>query len=79
MSEKLSPELQQAVDAHDGCLSVPAGDRNYVVMSMKLFRDMLGVGTEEELQQSLQSIDRGQADVAAGRTRPFRDVLAELA
>ncbi|WP_197996235.1 hypothetical protein [Gimesia panareensis] len=47
-------------------------------MSIEIYRDMLGVGTDEELAASLQALEEGVADVDAGRTRPFRDVLDEL-
>jgi predicted transcriptional regulator len=75
---KLTEEQQRAVRANRGFLHVEGGDSQYVVMSMAVFREMMGVGTDEELAESLRAIDRGLADVDAGRTRPYRDVLKEL-
>ena len=51
---------------------VVSGILNYV----QVFRDLLGVGSDEEFHESLQSIDRGLADVVAGGSRLFRDVPA---
>tara|TARA_R110002167_G_scaffold319685_2_gene525471 strand:+ start:119 stop:244 length:126 start_codon:yes stop_codon:yes gene_type:complete len=38
----------------------------------------MGVDTDAELSASLEEIKEGLADIDAGHTRPFRDILAEL-
>ncbi len=78
MIAKLSNEIEQAVEQNHGCVRIPGQNTSYVVMSIELYRDMMGVGSDEELAASLKAIDEGLADIDAGRTRPFRDVLAEL-
>ena len=78
MNPKLSNDIQQAVEQNHGVTEAEGNGATFVVMSMDLYRDMLGIGSEEELAASLAAIDRGMADVKAGRTRPFRDVIAEL-
>lgn len=78
MTPKLSNEIQQALEQNHGVAETEGNGAQFVVMSMVVYRDMLGIGSEEELAASLAAIDRGMADVKAGRTRPFRDVMAEL-
>lgn len=75
---QLTEELRQAVEAHRGFLEVGAGDSTYVVMSMSVFREMMGVGTDDEYQASLRAIEEGWADVQAGRTRPLDEFLRDF-
>ncbi len=78
MTPKLSNDLQQAVQQNHGFTEAEADGAKFVVMSMEFYRDMMGIGTDEQLAASLAAVDRGIEDVKAGRTRPFRDVIAEL-
>jgi len=78
MTPKLSNDLQQAVKQNHGFTEAEADGAKFVVMSMEFYRDMMGIGTDEQLAASLAAVDRGIEDVKAGRTRPFRDVIAEL-
>ena len=78
MAARLSSDVEQAVNRNHGCARVAGTKASYIVMSIEIFRDMMGVGSDEELAASLEAIDEGLADINAGRTRPFRDVLAEL-
>ncbi len=75
---QLTEELRQAVDRHRGFLEVDGGDSTYVVMSMNVFREMMGVGTDEEYQKSLKAIEEGWADVQAGRSRPLDEFLRDF-
>ena len=81
MTLKISNEQRQALQKAAGKLVEVHDDQSqetYVLMSHEVFREMMGVGSDEEMAASLQAIEEGLADVAAGRTRPFREVLAEL-
>ena len=78
MTPKLSNDLQQAVQQNHGFTEAEADGAKFVVMSMEFYRDLMGIGTDEQLAASLAAVDRGIEDVKAGRTRPFRDVIAEL-
>ena len=52
---QLPEELRQAVESHRGFLEVDAGDSTYVVMSMSVFREMMGVtalATDKLIQKS---------------------------
>lgn len=75
---QLTEELRQAVDSHRGFLEVDAGDSTYVVMSMNVFREMMGVGSDDEYQASVRAIEDGWLDVQAGRSRPLDDFLREF-
>jgi hypothetical protein len=78
MSMRLTDEQQHAVDQHQGFLEVEGASAAYVVMSMQVFREMMGVGSEAEYQGSLAAIREGLADVEAGRTRPMADFFRDL-
>lgn len=78
MTPELSIEIEIAVEQHHGCLQVKGQRSAYVVMSIETFRDVMGVGTDEELQESLADVEQGLADVEAGRTRPMEAFLREF-
>ncbi len=68
MSTQLTPELQQTVEAQNGCATVDADGQSYVVMRSEIYRELLGIGTEADYEASLQAIREGWDDVQAGRT-----------
>ena len=78
MTPRLNDELDQALNQHDGFLEAEGRSGKVYVISTQVYREMMGVGTDEELAESLKAIEEGLADINAGRTRPFRDVLDEL-
>ena len=78
MTPKLSNDVQQAVQENHGFAQAEADGAKFVVMSLEFYRDLMGVGTEEELQDSLRAIDEGLADVDAGRTMPADQFFAEF-
>ena len=74
MELQLTDEQQQALARNHRIVQ----GTSYVLRTMDINRQMMGIGTDDEQAESLQVINRGLADVEAGRTRPFRDVLNEL-
>ncbi len=78
MTPKLTEDQLRARSENQGFLKVEGDTGICFVMTMQVYRDMMGVGTDEDLAASLKAIEQGHADVEAGRTRPFREVLAEL-
>jgi hypothetical protein len=78
MKLELTPDQLKAVTTQQGLIEVQAGNGHYVLISMEMYRDLLGIGTDAELAESLKAIEEGLADIDAGRTRPFREVLDEL-
>jgi len=71
---ELTDEQRTGLAASQGCVQ----GEGYVLMSTEVFRQTMGVGTAAKLAASLKAIEEGQADVTAGRTKPFREVLASL-
>ena len=51
MPPRIDDELMQALAAHHGLMEA---DGKVVVMSMAVYRQILGVGSDEELAQSLE-------------------------
>jgi hypothetical protein len=78
MMTRLTDEQRYAVDQHHGFLEVEGGGAAYVVMSMQVFREMMGVGSEAEYRASIEAIREGLTDVEAGRTRPIEDFFQDL-
>ena len=74
MIPNLTQEQQQALDEHDGFLQGPA----YVLMSMDVFRNTMGVVSDEELQASLKAIHEAMADLEAARTIPLAEAKRQL-
>ncbi len=78
MSTQLTPELQQMVEAQNGCATVDADGQSYVVMRSELYRELLGIGTEADYEASLQAIREGWDDVQAGRTISLNSFFQEF-
>ena len=77
MTPNHAQELEQFVNAQHGG-PVQLDGTEVVVMSVDAYRDLMGVGTESELQQSLAAIRRGWQAAQQGRSRNFRDALDDL-
>ena len=78
MTPKLTDELDRALDEHHGFLKAEGQRGKVVVMTMQHFREMMGVGSDEQFAESVKAIEEGLADVKAGRTMPMEQVFREL-
>lgn len=78
MTLRLNDDLDQALNQQRGFLQAEGRSGKVYVISTQVYREMMGVGTDEDLAASLKAIEEGLADIDAGRTRPFRQVLNEL-
>ncbi|MBD3675767.1 MAG: hypothetical protein HUJ26_19840 [Planctomycetaceae bacterium] len=78
MSPKITDELNQALHQHHGLIEAEGADGKVVVMTMQVYRELMGVSSDEELQASVQAIEEGFADIEAGRTKPMNQVFREL-
>ncbi len=78
MKLQLTEEQKNAIAQHHGFVEVDGGEDSYVVLSRQVFREMMGVGDDEEYRASLQAIEEGLADVAAGRTRSMQEFFSEF-
>jgi len=55
-----------------------SGDTPYVLMSMEVYRELMGVGSEADFSASVQAVERGYQAAQAGQSRSFRDALDDL-
>jgi hypothetical protein len=78
MTPRLTEEQRQAVDAHEGCVEVEDSQGKCVLMSIEVFRDVMGVGTDREFQESVAALRRSYDQVQEGRTRPAKDALDDV-
>ena len=77
MKPALTPDQTEALRNGNGIVELE-GDEPCVLISMPVYREMLGVGSDEEYQQSLRAIEQGFADIGAGRTRPLAEFFSEF-
>lgn len=78
MTTKLTPELEDAVAAQQGCAMLSGHEQSYVLMRLDVYRELLGLDSDEDYQASLEAIRLGWEDVQAGRTVPMADVFEDL-
>ncbi len=74
MNPELTKEQQQALEQNHGFVQGPS----YVLMSIDMFRNTMGVESDDEMAASLKAIEEGLADVDAGHTKPMDQVFREL-
>lgn len=76
MSVKLTPELEQFVEACDGVASVGGEHQSYVVMSAERFRGCFE--SDEDHDATMEAIRRGWDDMLNGRTTPMEVLFQEF-
>ncbi len=80
MTPEQTNELESTLEEQQGGPIILDGQKiHMVVMSLDVYRDMVGIGSDEQLAASLAAIEEGIQDMQAGRTRPFREALDDLA
>jgi len=70
----LTSDLHNALDQNRGFVQ----GSSYVLMTVETYREMMGVGSDEEMRASVEAVQRGLADIEAGRTHDMDDVFREL-
>jgi hypothetical protein len=76
----LPPEIEQAVvQQHGGPIPVSGRHGEHVVMSAEVFRDLMGVGDEEEFEKSVADLRVSLAQEAAGQTISLSEAERRLA
>lgn len=78
MAPRITDELNQALSRHHGLIEAEGADGKVIVMSMQVYQELMGVGSDEEFNASLQAIEEGLADVESGRTISMEDVFRKL-
>jgi hypothetical protein len=74
MQVDLTAEQRHALNEGRGFVEGPS----YVLMSPKVFRDMMGVGTDEEYQAALDAIDEAVQAMERGQGRPIAEFFREF-
>lgn len=75
----LPPEIEAVVVAqHGGPISVSGQQGEHVVMSMATFRNLIGVGSEEEFSRSVADLQISIAQAEAGETMSLDEVRQKL-
>ena len=70
-------ETEQALQRSGGPLEIVGQQGKYVVMRLDVYDAMLGISDDEEAE-TLASVRRGLADVAAGRTHDADEAFDRL-
>jgi hypothetical protein len=78
MTPRLTEEQRQAIETHEGCVEVEDAQGKCVLMSIEVFREVMGVGTDREFQESVAALRRGYEQLQKGQTRPVKDALDDL-
>lgn len=78
MSHQITEELNTDLQRHHGLIEVDGVDGKVIVMSVQVYRELLGIGSDEEYASSLKAIEEGLADIKAGRTASIDHVFREL-
>ena len=74
MNPELTNEQQQALVENQGFVQ----GQSYVLMSIDMFRNTMGVGSDEELASSIAALQKSMAEARDGKTRLFTDALDDL-
>jgi hypothetical protein len=76
----LPPEIEAAVvRQHGGPVPVSGQQGKHVVMSAAIFRDMMGVGDDEDFEKSVADLQISLAQEAAGQTISLSEAQRRLA
>lgn len=73
----ITPKTERALQISGGPLEISGEQGKYVVMRLDVYDAMLGLSGDEEAQ-TLASLQRGLADVTAGRTHDASESLDRL-
>jgi hypothetical protein len=78
MAPRINEEIRRALNEQHGFVQAEGADGKVIVMSMQVYREMMGIGSDEEMADSLKAIEEAVADIEAGRTVPMDQVFQEL-
>ncbi len=76
-SSPLTPAVESLLVQHGGPLSINGTHGDYVVMRSDVYEQMLGLSEENEAE-TLAAVNRGLADLNAGRTVSLEEAMKEL-
>jgi hypothetical protein len=79
MTPKLTEEQRQAIDTHKGCVEVEDAQGKCVLMSIEVFRDVMGVGTDRDFGESIAALRRRYERLQTGHTDGELEAFLDLA
>ena len=74
MTLKLPEDLRHALDENHGFIQGPS----FAVMSTDVYRQVMGVGSDDEFQASVAALRKSLEEIKRGKSRPFTEFLDEL-
>ena len=77
ISQAITPETENTLQQRGGPLQIDGSQGKYVVMRLDVYDAMLDISDEEEAE-TLASVRRGLADVAAGHTHDAQAAFDKL-
>lgn len=78
MIPKITKTQQGAIDSQHGCTIVLGKSSPCILMTMEVYRDTMGIESDQALQASLQDLNVAHLQVAASNTKTVDEVFAEL-
>jgi hypothetical protein len=76
---QLPPEIEAAVAAHHGGpVSVTGQQGEHVVMSLAIYRNLMGVGNDEDFARSIADLTVSLSQAEAGQTLSLDEVRKRL-
>jgi len=79
LNTTLPSDIHSAViSQHGGPVAVSGDQGDLVVMTMAVFRDMMGVGSDDEFARSVESLKTSLAQAASGQTMSLDEATAKL-
>lgn len=78
MTPKITEEQRQAIEKHDGCVEVEDANGKCVLMSADVFRELMGVASDRDFDESVAALRKGFEQFERGETRPLTSALDDL-
>jgi hypothetical protein len=75
---RVTTEQEQALHASQGLVQAEGRDGDVILMSMDVYREMLGVSSDQELAASVTALQQSMKEARQGKTRPLTDALDDL-
>lgn len=75
---RITDEQELALKAGHGMVRAEGPEGDVILMSLEVYRELMGVGSDEEFQESVSALQEAMEEARQGRTRPLTDVLDEL-
>ena len=78
MNPQLTSEQRKAINDRGGCVEVEDAGGKCVLMSIEVFREVMGVGNAKDFEESVARLRHSYEQCRQGQTRPLTDALIDL-